>query len=92
VPAAVDALDAAANSYAKPFNVSFNPDQTVIVGVSGSGKSTMVALLLRMITGPFELPAGRSEEELGQIRPEAARFDSTSDPISLCAWRTVLRT
>ncbi|WP_375785574.1 AAA family ATPase [Bradyrhizobium sp. Pha-3] len=63
------------SSYTRPFNVRFNPGQTVIVGVNGSGKSTMVALLLRMITGPFDLPAGRSEEELGQIRPEAARFD-----------------
>ncbi|MCP1909633.1 energy-coupling factor transporter ATP-binding protein EcfA2 [Bradyrhizobium elkanii] len=63
------------SSYASPFNVSFNPGQTVIVGVNGSGKSTMIALLLRMITGPFDLPSGRSDEELGQIRPEAARFD-----------------
>lgn len=63
------------SSYTNPFNVRFNPGQTVIVGVNGSGKSTMVALLLRMITGPSDLPAGRSEEELGQIRPEAARFD-----------------
>ncbi|MGJ4965230.1 AAA family ATPase [Bradyrhizobium sp. HKCCYLRH3061] len=63
------------SSYDTPFNVSFNPGQTVIVGVNGSGKSTMVALLLRMITGPFDLPGSRSEEELGQIRPEAARFD-----------------
>ena len=63
------------SSYNQPFVVSFNPGQTVIVGVNGSGKSTMVTLFLRMLTGPFDLPSGRSDEELGQIRPEASKFD-----------------
>ncbi|WP_371426043.1 AAA family ATPase [Tardiphaga sp.] len=63
------------SSYAHPFVVTFNAGQTVIVGVNGSGKSTMVGLLLRMLTGPFDLPSGRSDEELGQIRPEASKFD-----------------
>jgi rubrerythrin len=53
-----------------PYLVEFLPGQNAIVGVNGSGKSTMINIALRCLTGPFNLPAATSETELGQVRPK----------------------
>ncbi|MFG2009877.1 hypothetical protein ACGFNF_12485 [Micromonospora sp. NPDC048868] len=48
-------------------NASFEPGLTLIVGANGLGKTTLVHLLYRMLTGPFDiggLPAG----ELGNMQ------------------------
>ena len=41
---------------------SFMPGVNIIVGINGLGKTTLLNILLRSLTGPFDLPSG---EELG---------------------------
>ena len=53
-----------------PYFVEFLPGQNAIIGVNGSGKSTMINIALRCLIGPFNLPAATSEAELGQVRPK----------------------
>jgi hypothetical protein len=55
-------------SLKQPFAVTFQPGQNAIVGVNGSGKSSLVNLALRCLTGPFNLPAPTSDTEFGQVR------------------------
>ncbi|TXT40929.1 MAG: hypothetical protein FD135_831 [Comamonadaceae bacterium] len=42
---------------------SFMPGVNIIVGINGLGKTTLLNILLRSLTGPFDLPSG---EELGE--------------------------
>lgn len=41
----------------------FKPGVNVIVGINGLGKTTLLNILLRSLTGPFDIPGG---EELGE--------------------------
>lgn len=42
---------------------AFRPGVNVIVGINGLGKTTLLNILLRSLTGPFDVPQG---EELGE--------------------------
>lgn len=42
---------------------SFLPGVNIVVGINGLGKTTLLNILLRSLTGPFDLPGG---EELGE--------------------------
>lgn len=58
------------------FDVDLKPGLTVVLGANGLGKSTLIHLLFRMLTGPFDisLPGGSigqsevAEEALGRKR------------------------
>lgn len=42
---------------------SFQPGVNIVVGINGLGKTTLLNILLRSLTGPFDIPGG---EELGE--------------------------
>ncbi|MDE0175198.1 MAG: AAA family ATPase [Caldilineaceae bacterium] len=54
--------------------VAFFPGLTLVVGANGLGKTTLITMLFRMITGPFDIPQLRAGDELGFRRLEATRL------------------
>ena len=46
-------------------HVEFLPGLTLIIGINGLGKTTLITLLYRMLTGPNDIPALSSHDELG---------------------------
>lgn len=50
----------------------FQPGVNVIVGINGLGKTTLLNILLRAFTGPFDVPQG---EELGEKRRRLVAAD-----------------
>ncbi|WP_025041869.1 AAA family ATPase [Nitrosospira briensis] len=50
----------------------FRPGVNVIVGINGLGKTTLLNILLRVLTGPFDLPQG---EELGEKKRRLVSAD-----------------
>ena len=54
--------------------IEFFPGLTLIVGANGLGKTTLITMLFRMITGPYDLQIGPGDE-LGsrRIEPTAMR-------------------
>ena len=49
-------------------HVDFHPGLTLILGANGLGKSTLVTMLYRLMTGPFEIPALLQDGDLGTAR------------------------
>lgn len=54
--------------------LTFEPGLTLVVGANGLGKSTLVSLLFRMLTGPFDIPRLEEGRELGSTRLEPVRI------------------
>ena len=54
--------------------IDFFPGITLIVGANGLGKTTLITMIFRMITGPFDIPQLRSGDDLGFRRLEARRL------------------
>lgn len=44
---------------------TFNPGLTLILGANGLGKTTLITILFRLLTGPFDIPALMSRADLG---------------------------
>lgn len=53
-------------------NHRFRPGVNVIVGINGLGKTTLLNILLRALTGPFDLPQG---DELGEKKRRLVSAD-----------------
>jgi len=53
-------------------NHYFRPGVNVIVGINGLGKTTLLNMLLRSLTGPFDLPQG---DELGEKKRRLVSAD-----------------
>ena len=49
----------------------FSPGLTLITGVNGLGKTTLLTILLRSLTGPFDLTSAGVPEQLEAVLPEA---------------------
>jgi uncharacterized protein YhaN len=41
---------------AEGLHVDFQPGITLIIGANGLGKSTLVTIIFRLLTGPFDIP------------------------------------
>ena len=54
-------------------NWSFDPGLSLIVGVNGLGKTTFVTMLLRSLTGPFDITGSGVPEKLESILPPEPR-------------------
>lgn len=59
-------------------DVVFRPGLTLILGSNGLGKSTLVGIMYRLLTGPFDLPGLASRHDLGGTRLEPVRLTSSS--------------
>ncbi|PYC72531.1 hypothetical protein C7C45_08835 [Micromonospora arborensis] len=55
-------------------HVEFMPGLTLVLGANGLGKTTLVTLLFRMLTGPFDIPKVSDGEALGNKSPESAEI------------------
>jgi hypothetical protein len=59
-------------------DVTFAPGLTLVLGANGLGKTTLVTMLYRMCTGPFDIPGLAGSSELGTRSLEARKL-SRSD-------------
>lgn len=50
-------------------DITFEKGPTLIAGVNGLGKSTLISILLRCLTGPFDLPRPAQDGDLGEVEP-----------------------
>jgi AAA domain len=55
-------------------HVRFDPGLTLILGANGLGKTTLVTMLYRMCTGPYEIPGLGNSAVLGSRSLDAARL------------------
>ena len=49
----------------------FGPGLTLVLGANGLGKTTLVTMLFRLLTGPYDIPALGRPTELGNADPSA---------------------
>jgi hypothetical protein len=52
-------------------SVSFSPGLTLILGTNGLGKSTLIQILYRCLTGPYDIPGLDTAAELGNMKTAA---------------------
>jgi hypothetical protein len=50
------------------FHAEFKPGLTLILGANGLGKTTLITIVYRLLTGPFDIPGLTTRSELGNIR------------------------
>lgn len=55
-------------------HITMNPGLTLVLGANGLGKSTLVTLIYRMLTGPYEIPGLVTAGSLGSMRLDATRL------------------
>ena len=48
-------------------HVDFLPGLTLVLGTNGLGKSTLVTIMYRLLTGPFDIPGLTGRVDLGNI-------------------------
>lgn len=53
-------------------HVTFRPGLTLVVGANGLGKTTLITLIFRLLSGPYDIGAMGAGEELGFRRLSAA--------------------
>ncbi|WP_164754136.1 AAA family ATPase [Mesorhizobium sp. M7A.F.Ca.US.008.03.1.1] len=46
-------------------SVVFKPGLTLVLGANGLGKTTLISIIFRLLTGPFDIPALMSRADLG---------------------------
>jgi energy-coupling factor transporter ATP-binding protein EcfA2 len=67
---------------AKPgLSVEFKPGLTLILGANGLGKTTLITIIFRLLTGPFDIPALISRSDLGNASLKVATLGSTAKGI-----------
>jgi energy-coupling factor transporter ATP-binding protein EcfA2 len=49
-------------------HIEFRPGATLILGANGLGKSTLVSIIYRLLTGPFDIPGLVGRTDLGNMR------------------------
>ncbi len=49
-------------------HVEFKPGLTLVLGANGLGKTTMVTIIYRLLSGPFDIPGLVGRTDLGNIR------------------------
>ena len=49
-------------------NIEFQPGLTLVIGANGLGKTTLVSIIYRLLTGPFDIPGLSGRSGLGNQR------------------------
>lgn len=62
-------------------HITFQPGLTLILGANGLGKTTLVTMLYRLLTGPFDIPGLSGRVDLGSISLQASGLSSTAKSI-----------
>jgi energy-coupling factor transporter ATP-binding protein EcfA2 len=55
-------------------SINFIPGLTLILGSNGLGKTTLITIIYRLLTGPFEIPRLNSNKELGTAELESIQL------------------
>lgn len=58
-------------------DIDFKSGMTLVLGANGLGKTTLVILLYRMCTGPFDIPGLGGASELGDKKLDAVRLSAS---------------
>lgn len=62
-------------------SVAFKPGLTLILGANGLGKTTLITIIFRLLTGPFDIPALMSRGDLGNASLKVAVLSSNAKGI-----------
>lgn len=57
-------------------HIDFKPGLTLILGANGLGKSTLINIIFRMLTGPYDIPGISNRAELGNRRLDAVMLSN----------------
>lgn len=57
-------------------HVRFYPGLTLVLGANGLGKTTMIRILFRLLTGAFDIPRIEDRPDLGTARLDAVRLSA----------------
>ncbi len=61
--------------------VTFHPGLTLILGANGLGKTTLITILYRLLTGPYDIPGLSRGAELGTVRLKATELSASGRAI-----------
>jgi hypothetical protein len=71
----IDGFGMYPGSESKPgLHVTFQPGLTLVLGANGLGKTTLITIVFRMLTGPADVPALTERGTVGNKKLEARRF------------------
>ena len=59
-------------------HVHFNPGLTLVLGSNGLGKTTLVNIIYRMLTGPYDIPGLAGRTDLGTTRLTPAALSNSN--------------
>ena len=49
-------------------HLEFKPGLTLVLGANGLGKTTLVTIIYRLLTGPYDIPGLAGRGDLGSMR------------------------
>lgn len=58
--------------------IQLEPGLTMVLGANGLGKTTLVNILFRMCTGPYDIPGSRNEGRLGGVKRSSQKMQRKS--------------
>ena len=62
-------------------SIDFQPGLTLILGANGLGKTTLITILYRLLTGPYDIPALTARTNLGSASLQPTAFNSAGKRI-----------
>ncbi len=57
-------------------HIDFRPGFTLVLGANGLGKTTLIRIIFRLLTGPFDIPRLEGRRDLGTTSLETTRLPS----------------
>ena len=49
-------------------HATFSPGLTLVLGTNGLGKTTLISIMYRLLTGPFDIPRLKDRAQLGNVQ------------------------
>ena len=62
-------------------SIDFQPGLTLILGANGLGKTTLITILYRLLTGPYDIPALTARTNLGSASLQPTALNSAGKKI-----------